>query len=97
MSMKQAIKDVLIEKVVRSVTGAEWKVLIVDKMALRMISTSARMSEIMDENVTVVEDVLKRRKPYPTFHGIYLIAPTEEVVNSSHNDIDATALILWNG
>ena len=57
--------------------------LIVDKMALRMISTSARMSEVMDQDVTVVEDVLKRRKPLPTLHGVYLIAPLEEVLTTA--------------
>ena len=57
----------------------DWKVLIVDKPALRMISTSSRMSEIMECGVTVVEDVTKRRKPLPMFHGVYLLLPTRDV------------------
>ncbi|EDQ89036.1 uncharacterized protein MONBRDRAFT_32602 [Monosiga brevicollis MX1] len=78
MSLKSAVKTVLTNSLRSVADGGDWKVLVVDKPALRMISECARMSEILDLGVTVVEDVSKQRKVLPQFHGVYFIEPTEE-------------------
>ncbi|KAK1370425.1 SNARE-interacting protein KEULE-like [Heracleum sosnowskyi] len=57
-----------------------WKVLIMDKITLKIMSHSCKMSEITGEDVSLVENISKRRQPLPTMLAIYFIQPTKENV-----------------
>eukprot|EP00545_Synedropsis_sp_CCMP1620_P006859 CAMPEP_0119013322 /NCGR_PEP_ID=MMETSP1176-20130426/8390_1 /TAXON_ID=265551 /ORGANISM="Synedropsis recta cf, Strain CCMP1620" /LENGTH=699 /DNA_ID=CAMNT_0006966409 /DNA_START=51 /DNA_END=2150 /DNA_ORIENTATION=+ len=58
-----------------------WMVLIVDKKSMRAISSAVGMYDIMERNVTIVEDIEKVRAPFRDMGAIYVLAPTEESVN----------------
>ncbi|KAG5144598.1 hypothetical protein JHK84_030141 [Glycine max] len=55
-----------------------WKVLIMDKLTVKIMSHSCKMTDITDEGVSLVEDIYKRRQPLPTMDAIYFIQPTRE-------------------
>ncbi|KAL0907556.1 hypothetical protein M5K25_021972 [Dendrobium thyrsiflorum] len=54
------------------------KVLIMDKLTLKIISCSCKMANITEEGISLVEDIYKRRQPMPSMDAIYFIQPTKE-------------------
>ncbi|CAH8391570.1 unnamed protein product [Eruca vesicaria subsp. sativa] len=54
------------------------EVLIVDKLTVKIMSCACKMADILDERVSLVEDIFKRRQPLPSLDAIYFIQPTKE-------------------
>ncbi|KAL2516825.1 SNARE-interacting protein KEULE [Abeliophyllum distichum] len=83
-NFRQITRDRLLNEMLRSTkTGdskSSWKVLIMDKATLKIISNACKMSDITDEGVSLVEDIYKRRQPLPTMDAVYFIQPTKENV-----------------
>ncbi|KAI9082770.1 hypothetical protein K1719_035344 [Acacia pycnantha] len=68
-----------------------WKVLIMDKLTVKIISHSCKMADITDEGVSLVEDLYKRRQAFSTMDAIYFIQPTKENVIIFLSDMSGKA------
>ncbi|KAF4366597.1 hypothetical protein F8388_004261 [Cannabis sativa] len=83
-NFKQISRDRLLLEMLRSAkTGdskSTWKVLIMDKLTVKIMSYSCKMADITEEGVSLVEDMYKRRQPLPSMDAIYFIQPTKENV-----------------
>ena len=59
----------------------KYKIMVLDRQALKVVNSAVKMSELTDENITLVEPLEKRRQPYPSLEAIYFVTPTLESVN----------------
>ncbi|KAJ4783465.1 Syntaxin-binding protein 1 [Rhynchospora pubera] len=57
-----------------------WKVLIMDKFTVKIMSYLCKMSDITDCGVSLVEEIFKRREPMTSMDAIYFIQPLKENV-----------------
>ncbi|KAG8662170.1 SNARE-interacting protein KEULE isoform X1 [Manihot esculenta] len=57
-----------------------WKVLIMDKITVKIMSYACKMADITQAGVSLVEDIFRRRQPLPSMDAIYFIQPTKENV-----------------
>ncbi|TYI69667.1 hypothetical protein E1A91_D08G168600v1 [Gossypium mustelinum] len=80
---RQFSRDRLLHEMLGESTSGEgskssWKVLIMDKVTVKVMSHSCKMADITDQGVSLVEDIFRRRQPLPSMDVIYFIQPTKE-------------------
>ncbi|GAB2271996.1 Protein transport Sec1a [Dionaea muscipula] len=77
----QFSRDRLLNEMLKSTAtpnSKSWKVLIMDKVTLKVMSSSCKMADITDEGISLVEDLFRRRQPMPSMDAIYFIQPSRE-------------------
>ncbi|GAA0150901.1 membrane trafficking regulatory protein [Lithospermum erythrorhizon] len=83
-NFRQVTRERLLYEMLRSSKSddakSSWKVLIMDKVTVRVMSHSCKMADILDEGVSLVEELFKRREPLPSLDAIYYIQPSKENV-----------------
>ncbi|CAN8067070.1 unnamed protein product [Agarophyton chilense] len=80
--MRAALQSRLLDGMIRKVGNAmdRWKVLVVDRAALRILAAAVEVNKLVDEGITIVEMLDMRRQPLPRIPAIYFITPTAESV-----------------
>lgn len=81
---KRILQDVLYP--LQDKKGKKWRVLVVDNLSMRIISSCCKMKTITEAGITLVEDLMKKREPLRNVEAIYLIQPIEKSVNILVND-----------
>uniref|UniRef100_A0A672TC15 Syntaxin-binding protein 3-like n=1 Tax=Sinocyclocheilus grahami TaxID=75366 RepID=A0A672TC15_SINGR len=62
------------------------QILILDQFTTRLLSSCCKMSNLMSEGITIVEDLHKNREPVPEMKAIYFMRPTAMCVDAFIND-----------
>uniref|UniRef100_A0A0A8Y197 SNARE-interacting protein KEULE n=1 Tax=Arundo donax TaxID=35708 RepID=A0A0A8Y197_ARUDO len=89
-SFCQITRDRLLIEMLRSTrksSKSTWKVLIMDKLTVKIMSFSCKMADITEEGVSLVEDLYKRRQPLPSMDAIYFMQPTKENIRIFMSDM----------
>eukprot|EP00584_Thalassiosira_punctigera_P003108 CAMPEP_0172539874 /NCGR_PEP_ID=MMETSP1067-20121228/10987_1 /TAXON_ID=265564 ORGANISM="Thalassiosira punctigera, Strain Tpunct2005C2" /NCGR_SAMPLE_ID=MMETSP1067 /ASSEMBLY_ACC=CAM_ASM_000444 /LENGTH=681 /DNA_ID=CAMNT_0013325625 /DNA_START=130 /DNA_END=2175 /DNA_ORIENTATION=- len=60
--------------------GSSWMVLVVDPESLRVISSSIGMYNLMEQHVSIVEHLMKKRAPFRDQAVLYFVEPDEKSV-----------------
>ncbi|KAL2460791.1 SNARE-interacting protein KEULE [Abeliophyllum distichum] len=83
-TFRQMSRDRLLHEMLQSSKSGDsrssWKVLIMDKVTVKVMSHSCKMADITDQGVSLVEDLFRRRQPLPSMDAIYFIQPSKENV-----------------
>ena len=88
-SLRETVKKRLLTDIIRGFASEPaGVVMLVDKFTLRVVSAVCKMSELLDENIHLVENITMKqdgeylkRQPLPALPAIYFITPTVESVN----------------
>ncbi|XP_057285107.1 syntaxin-binding protein 3 [Pezoporus wallicus] len=64
----------------------EWKVMLLDDYTTKLLSLCCKMTDLLAEGITVVENVYKNREPVPHMKAIYFITPTKKSVDGLIDD-----------
>ncbi|CAH8456437.1 unnamed protein product [Dicrocoelium dendriticum] len=91
MALKQAVSKKILEEVILPLKKPkDWKVLVLDRLSTRIVSSCCKMHEIMNSGITLVEDITKRREVLP-IEAIYLITPTEQSIRLLMEDFQSAS------
>lgn len=80
--LRRSLQDRLLNGMIRKV-GSEankWKVLVVDRESLRILSAALQVNELVNEGITIVEMLDMRREPLPRIPALYFVTPSAESV-----------------
>jgi len=58
-----------------------------DKVTTKVMSYSCKMADITEEGISVVEDLNRRRQPFPAMEAVYFIQPSKENVITFMSDM----------
>jgi hypothetical protein len=89
-SMREIVQKRFSEEVIgnAATTGSGWMVLVMDDAATRVISSALTMYDIMEQRVTLVEQLAKSRQPFKEMDVVYMVSPTIEAANQISADFE---------
>ncbi|RIB13678.1 Sec1-like protein [Gigaspora rosea] len=74
-----------------------WKVVVVDDHSLKVIESTCKTFDILEEKVTLVENLHKPRQPNPNFDAVYIITPSPNSVEKVIEDFTRQKPPLYAG
>ncbi|KAJ6006085.1 hypothetical protein N7451_004029 [Penicillium sp. IBT 35674x] len=91
-------RDIILNTIRQSV-GHEWKVLVVDEQSRKIINAAVKEEEILNLNVSNVEQIEHRRPSNPDMDALYILSPESWIVDCLMADFEVRryrkAFLVW--
>ncbi|KAJ5690006.1 hypothetical protein N7462_004398 [Penicillium macrosclerotiorum] len=91
-------RDIILNTI-RNVVSHDWKVLVVDEESRKLINSAVKEEEILNLNISNVEQIEHRRPPNPDMDAIYILSPESWIVDCLMADFEAKrykkAFLVW--
>ncbi|KAJ5629867.1 hypothetical protein N7528_003524 [Penicillium herquei] len=91
-------RDIIISTI-RHAVGHEWKVLVVDEQSRKLINGAVKEEEILNLNISNVEQIEHRRPSNPDMDALYILSPESWIVDCLMADFEVgryrRAFLVW--
>ncbi|KAK3379954.1 Sec1 family protein [Lasiosphaeria ovina] len=91
-------KDAIISAV-KKITQGEWKVLVVDENAKRILDNTVKEADLLNNNIANIERIEEKRDMNPGMDAIYILSPQPHIVQCLVADFERRryrrAFLLW--
>ncbi|KAJ5122500.1 hypothetical protein N7448_003634 [Penicillium atrosanguineum] len=91
-------RDIILNTI-RNAGGNEWKVLVVDEQSRKLINSAVKEEEILNLNVSSVEQIEQRRMSNPDMDALYILTPETWIVDCLMADFEVgryrKAILVW--
>eukprot|EP00842_Homolaphlyctis_polyrhiza_P005104 jgi/Hompol1/5595/HPOL_004565-RA len=61
--------------------ASKWKLLVVDAQSAKLLNVICKSHEILEENVTLIEEMHRKRQTFPNYEAIYFVTASEKTVD----------------
>ncbi|XP_069823587.1 syntaxin-binding protein 3 isoform X1 [Dendropsophus ebraccatus] len=100
MATDKGLKDTVWQKIKTEVLDdcrkeGEWKILLLDQFTTKLLTSCCKMTDLLQEGITVVEDLYKQRQPVADLKAIYFISPNEKSVDCIVNDFKSKSSCMY--
>ncbi|KAI8325467.1 Sec1-like protein [Martensiomyces pterosporus] len=85
-SMIELLRKTIIDAIAAIKTSSRWRVVVVDRPSLKIISSVLKMPAVLDQNVVAVQLITRSRQPYPDMDAIYILVPCADSISRVIND-----------
>ncbi|CAD7063261.1 unnamed protein product [Tilletia caries] len=86
-SLIHAVQDRYLSSIRSVETASRWKILVTDSFSHTLLFSVLKTDQILQENVTSIENIEHKRAPQPSFEAAYILCPTSKNVEAIINDL----------
>ncbi|KAF5315993.1 hypothetical protein D9758_015075 [Tetrapyrgos nigripes] len=79
-SLINIVRSKFLEAIRSVVPPQKWKILVVDDYSQKLLGSVLKQFDVLEENVTQIENISQYREPQPGFEAMYLLMPTTQNV-----------------
>ena len=91
-------RGILLESI-KAISGNDWKVLVLDERSRTLANNVTKEDDILNANITNIEQLEERRQTQPDTDAIYLLSPIPHIVEALKADLNRKryrrAFLIW--
>ncbi|VVC25340.1 Sec1-like protein [Cinara cedri] len=99
--LKAVVRQIIINDVIKpnsiqkGTDNKNHRVLVVDQLGTKILSSCCSMCDICDEGIILVEDLFKAREQLNAYEAVYFITPNETSINALMDDFSNKKKLMY--